>query len=315
MTIEITTFAPFGCRIKGVDFSAPLSVDVKSAIRQAWVDNGIAVIEDCPSDEAHLDLSRCFGEPQPAATAKLNLKSNPYIMALNQDENTPVNLFEVDGEQRTGWLGWHWDQAFMPEIVRGAVLRALEPAKIGGETGFIHGGDAYDRLSPAMKERIDGLDIVYHFNGAQERNRFGYPNSLKLVERDANQAASIEQYMNDFPPVVHPLVITQPESGRRVLKLSPMHVQYVLGWERAASDELLEELAEHLVDERYAYFHSWTKNDAVAWDNWSVIHSAKGVPPGVIRRAQRTTIMGDYKLGRYLDEGLALDDHAERLVD
>ncbi len=315
MTIEITTFAPFGCRIKGVDFSAPLSVDVKSAIRQAWVDNGIAVIEDCPSDEAHLDLSRCFGEPQPAATAKLNLKSNPYIMALNQDENTPVNLFEVDGEQRTGWLGWHWDQAFMPEIVRGAVLRALEPAKIGGETGFIHGGDAYDRLSPAMKERIDGLDIVYHFNGAQERNRFGYPKSLKLVERDANQAASIEQYMNDFPPVVHPLVITQPESGRRVLKLSPMHVQYVLGWERAASDELLEELAEHLVDERYAYFHSWTKNDAVAWDNWSVIHSAKGVPPGVIRRAQRTTIMGDYKLGRYLDEGLALDDHAERLVD
>lgn len=315
MTIQVTKFAPFGCKITGVDFSASLSADVKSAIRQAWVENGIAVITDCPSDEAHLDLSRCFGEPQPAATKKLNLETNPYIMALNQDENTPLNLFEVHGEQRTGWLGWHWDQAFMPEIVRGAVLRSLEPAKIGGETGFIHGGDAYDRLSPAMKERIDGLDVVYHFNGAQERNRFGYPKSLKLIERDADQAASIEKYMNEFPPVVHPLVITQSETGRRLLKLSPMHAQYILGWERAASDELLEELAEHLVDERYAYFHSWAKNDAVAWDNWSVIHCANGVPPGVIRRAQRTTIMGDYKMGRYLDESLALEGHAARLVD
>ncbi len=315
MPIHLTPIAPFGCEIGGVDFTKPLSAEDKTAIRKAWVEHGIAIFRDCPSQDAHLDLSRCFGDPQPSATTKLNLQSNPFIMALDQDDKTPTNVYEIDGERRTGWLGWHWDQAFMPEIVRGAALRSIEPARVAGETGFIHAGDAYDRLSTAMKERIEHLEVVYHFNGAQERNRFGYPQSLRLIERGADQAASIDKYTKDFPPVVHPLVITQPETGRRLLKLSPMHARYVLGMDRAQSDVLLAELAAHLVDKRYAYFHKWRKNDVVAWDNWSVIHCANGVPPGVIRRAQRTTILGDYKLGRYLDPKESLEDHTTRLVD
>ncbi|NWG52161.1 MAG: TauD/TfdA family dioxygenase [Hydrogenophilaceae bacterium] len=315
MRIEAKPIEPFGREVSGVDFTRPFTAEEKAAIRAAWVEGGIAIFRDCPSEDAHLALSRCFGEPEPSATKKLNLDRNPYIMALDQDEKTPVNIYEVDGERRTGWLGWHWDQAFMPEIVRGAALRMLVPARVAGETGFIHAGDAYDRLPQSTKERIEGLEVVYHFNGAQEQNRFGFPKSLRLVERDAEQAASIEKYTREFPPVVHPLVITQPESGRRLLKLSPMHARSILGMAQAESDALLHMLAEHLVDRRYAYFHSWRENDVVVWDNWSVIHCANGVPPGVIRRAQRTTILGDYKLGRYLDPAKRLSDHAARLVD
>lgn len=315
MAIKVTKLSPFGCEVTGVDFSRPLTADGKIQIRQAWVDHGIAIFRDCISQDAHLDLSRCFGDPQPSATKKLNLAANPFIMALDQDPNTPVNIYEINGERRSGWLGWHWDQSFMPEIVRGAALRAIEPAAVAGETGFIHAGDAYDRLPQSTKERIESLEVVYHFNGAQERNTFGYPKSLKLVERDANQAASIDKYTVEFPPVVHPLVITQPETGRRLLKLSPMHARYVLGMDRSESDALLTQLGEHLVDKRYAYFHPWRANDVVAWDNWSVIHCANGVPPGVGRRMQRTTIMGDYKLGRYLDPNQRLEDNSARLVD
>lgn len=315
MAINVIQISPFGCEVTGVDFSRPLTANDKITIRQAWADHGIAIFRDCPSEDAHLELSRCFGDPQPSATQKLNLAANPYIMALNQDADTPINIYEVNGERRSGWLGWHWDQSFMPEIVRGAALRAIEPARIAGETGFIHAGDAYDRLPQSLKQQIGSLEVVYHFNGAQERNTFGYPPSLKLVERDANQAASIDRYSIEFPPVVHPLVITQPETERRLLKLSPMHARYILGMDRAESDALLAQLGDHLVDERYAYFHPWRKDDVVAWDNWSVIHCANGVPPGVERRMQRTTIMGDYKLGRYLDPNQRIEDNRARLVD
>jgi taurine dioxygenase len=115
--------------------------------------------------------------------------------------------------------------------------------------------------------------------------------------------------------VVHPLVITQPETGRKVLKLSPMHARYVLGMDRAQSDELLEEIAEHLVDPRYAYFHRWGKDDMLVWDNWRVIHSANGVPLECRRHAMRTTIMGDYKVGRYLDPSLDRNRAVKRLAD
>jgi taurine dioxygenase len=36
----------------------------------------------------------------------------------------------------------------------------------------------------------------------------------------------------------------------------------------------------------------------VLWDNWRMLHCAQGVPPGEERRMRRTTIAGDYALGR-----------------
>jgi taurine dioxygenase len=46
-----------------------------------------------------------------------------------------------------------------------------------------------------------------------------------------------------------------------------MHARYILGMDRSESDALLFQLAEHLVDERFAYFHDWQENDMLAWDN------------------------------------------------
>jgi taurine dioxygenase len=117
-----------------------------------------------------------------------------------------------------------------------------------------------------------------------------------------------------YPPVVHPLVITQRETGRKVLKLSPMHSKYIRGLEAAESEALLTELADHLVDPRFAYFHKWQPDEMIAWDNWRVIHSARGVPPTVSRFALRTTLLGDYGYGRYLDPASA-PAAAARIVD
>ena len=260
-----------------------------------------------------------FGDPQPSAVSRINDAKNPYLMTLDQRpgdaSKETFTLFEIDGQQRTGWLGWHWDQSFTAEIVRGALLRMIKPAKIDGRTGFIDAAAAYERLSPAMQKRIEGLEVVYHFTGAQEQNRFGFPRSLRVAQRNPKAEAALVQYRLDFPPVVHPLVITQHESGRKVLKLSPMHAQSILGMHQTESDALLHELADHLVDARHAYFHTWQTDDAIIWDNWRVIHSATGVPFDVERLAQRTTIVGDYKLGRYLDPAHGRDGPRRRFDD
>jgi len=96
------------------------------------------------------------------------------------------------------------------------------------------------------------------------------------------------------------MIITQRETGRKVLKLSPMLCAYVLGWDQESSQALFEEIAEYLLDERYAYFHRWEVDDLVAWDNWRIIHTACGAPPEMRRRVVRTTIADEYKLGRLL---------------
>jgi taurine dioxygenase len=295
-----------GLEVTGVDLEQPLSAGDQQAIREAWIQAGVLLFRGaCRSPEAQLRLSRLFGELEASATDSLNLKNNPYLMALVRDPSKPkhnTGRFEVGGEERIGVIPWHWDQSYTPKIVRGAALRMVEPAARGGETGFIDGIAAYDRLSPEMKARVEGLEVVYRFASEADpssRNGLGYPNGYRLLEPPP-VTDELRRYLA-FPPSVHPLVITQRETGRKVLKFSPLHSQYILGLPPEESRQLMRELAEHLTDERYAYFHRYGRDDLVVWDNWRIIHSALGVPPECGRRAERTTIVGDYGYGRYLD--------------
>lgn len=305
-TFRVRRLSPFGAEIIGLDLEQPIDDDTAAALRAVWVDAGILLFRGAATSvDAHLRLSRLFGELRPSATAKMNLADNPYLMGLRikpgDKSSDTYAAYEVDGQVRTGWLGWHWDQSFTAEIVRGGVLRMIEPPRLDGRTGFIDAIAAWERCPKALQEKIDGLEVVYHFAGRMETNRFGFPPDLRVAECSPKRETAAAKYLEDFPPVVHPLVIKQPETGRKILKFSPMHAKYVLGVDAAQSDALLAEVAQVLVDERHAYYHTWQANDVIVWDNWRVIHSATGVPLDVARHAQRTTLVGDYKLGRYLD--------------
>ena len=163
-----------------------------------------------------------------------------------------------------------------------------------------------------MQARIENLEVVYEFNPDFCSGQFGFPKDIQYYEGKKDQSF-LANY--SFPPVVHPMVITQMETGRKVLKLSPMHARYILGMDKAESDALLTELADHLVEDQYAYYHKWGQDDVIIWDNWRVIHGAKGVPLDVPRLGKRTTIMGDYAVGRYLDESLDRNREVKRIVD
>jgi len=318
MSIERIPLSPqLGLELRGVDLSHPLDAQTEREIVDAWIDAGVLLFRDAAhSPDEHMRLSAIFGEMEPAATKQLNDPDNPYLMTLSHAPGRSgyQQNYVVDGVERAGWLGWHWDQSFMPTIVRGACLRMTQPARAMGETGFIDAVAAYARLSEDMKRRIENLEVVYEFNPDFASGQFGFPKDIRAVTGGESQVGRGEKVF-DFPPSVHPLVITQHETGRKVLKLSPMHARYVLGMDRAESDALLEELAEQLTDRRFAYYHSWSKDDVIVWDNWRVIHSATGVHPDDTRVAQRTTIMGDYKVGRYLDPNLDRDRTTTRIVD
>lgn len=54
-----------------------------------------------------------------------------------------------------------------------------------------------------------------------------------------------------------------------------------------------------LADEHYSYHHAWRPTDMVIWDNWRMLHCASGNRPEDERLMYRTTIKGDYGLGRF----------------
>ena len=192
-----------GARIDGLDLSIDLSDQDAKIVLDAWVEHGLVLIRNPQSDDAaQMRLSRIFGEMEPSATPDLNDPTNRFMMNLTYDpaDETPqfAQHYNVGGIDRAGWLGWHWDQAFMPTIVRGAVLRMTHPARTMGRTGYIDAIAAYDRLSEDQKNRIDGLEVVYEFNPDFTSGQYGFPADIRALPRtkSGGSAASLQ-----FPPV------------------------------------------------------------------------------------------------------------------
>lgn len=305
-----------GLEITGVDLGKPLDETTRQEIRDAWIDAGVLLFRGKSDEDMHIRLSEVFGELEPGATEGLNSDANPYLMKLEHDpaaiDHRFAMQYEVDGIARVGFIGWHWDQSFMPTIVRGAVLRMVKPARVLGQTGFLDAIAAYDRLPERLKQRIENLEVVYKFTLKMHENKFGMP-PLRELPREVPPGAG--KVRTEYPASVHPLVITQQETGRKVLKLSPIHSKYILGMDPRESDALLTELADILTDEAHTYFHEWQEGDMVVWDNWRVCHATQGIPIDVPRLAMRTTIKGDYNVGRYLDPELDRNREVVRFMD
>jgi taurine dioxygenase len=98
--------------------------------------------------------------------------------------------------------------------------------------------------------------------------------------------------------VIHPAVYVQKETGRKVLNISPWFAEGIIGMENPAGDALLAEIVTAMIRPSLAYFHDWQEGDMVLWDNWRMLHGAAGIPLGERRHMRRTTIAGDYALGR-----------------
>ncbi len=71
----------------------------------------------------------------------------------------------------------------------------------------------------------------------------------------------------------------------------------------ADGDALLQEVVSICTDSSLAHFHDWREDDMVLCDNWRTLHCAPGVPLEETRVMERTTISGDYTLGRALGSG------------
>ena len=162
-------------------------------------------------------------------------------------------------------------------------------------TGFIDQIAAYERLPQSIKERIDGLNVVYKAEFRLERSRYA---KIDRVVRLHSVVAKTIAKQHEWPRVIHPMVFTQKETGRKVLNVSPWFAESIEGMEDDEGFGLLDEVMSHAVDEQHAYFHRWRKDDMVLWDNWRTLHCATGTDPNATRIMQRTTILGDYGLGQ-----------------
>lgn len=304
-TIEpLSPELPFGKTIRGLMAEHIHHEAVRAQLRGIWTES--AFIKFCDgeiTEQFHLDLSRVFGSLEVHPTREYRDERTPELLKLSSSAD-PTEI-EVDGERGGQFQSWHKDSIYLEKVNLGGILRALTPTSRGGRTGFIDLADAYDRLPEALKERIERLRVVYWMS-LQDEHPYTTGEKVRVVKKSQALAALFDRRDRDYPPVSHPLVFTQPGSGRKVLNFSPSHAKYVDGLGRDESHELLTAIAKH-VYACPAYHHRWSTGEMLLWDNWRMVHMVSLQSLDEERIMQRTTIAGDYGFGRKVAADLRCD--------
>lgn len=293
---------PFGIRVVGLTIDEARDPAIKQELARLFDQHGMILFEDVePSDAMQLAVSDCFGP----------LKEHPVKALARVDENTMPGVIrlavtpeqggivEIDGKAVSHWLPWHFDHCYNNELNRAGVLRAIDVVEDGGITGFADGIALYDAFPKDLLARIEGKAILYSLSTQYDHMRFGKPVSMKIIRLKPMNEDFLKQAAA-MPRAIHPAVWTR-ETGEKVLHVSAYMSEGIEGAEDVAGDVLLEEVAQEInrLAATCSYHHRWKTTDMIIWDNWRMLHAVSGNNPMESRTMHRTTIKGDYGLGRF----------------
>jgi taurine dioxygenase len=220
------------------------------------------------------------------------------VIEIRHEPNGPGTV-RLGDQVLSQWLPWHFDHCYNDQLNRAGVLRSVEIPPEGGLTGFVDGIALYNAISPEVRNRIEGQLVIYTMDVIMENLRFGRPEGFVEVEASAQSVAVMEEF-EGRPRALHPAVWTR-KSGQKVLHVSPWMAKGIAGKEDSEGDALLAAVSDEIVAaaEHLSYFHRWEPTDMVIWDNWRCLHAVSGMRPEHSRCMHRTTIQGDYGLGRF----------------
>ena len=103
-----------------------------------------------------------------------------------------------------------------------------------------------------------------------------------------------EEQRRKKPPVSHPIFLTHPITGKKVLYANPGYAIRINELPEPESDDILAFLFEHQLQPRFRYVHRWSEGDVLFWDDIGTLHNAHAdYGPDEPRLTKRCQVMAD----------------------
>lgn len=269
----------FVAEISGVDLTGAVDEETVRAIDAAFNEHSILVFHDQAfDDESQIAFTRRLG-PLETTVSSNPLGAGTHIAVIS-NVDAEGNIIPP-GDKRmifnSGNEMWHTDSSFKPVPATGSFLSGREVPPEGGETEFCSLRAAYEALPEARKAWLEGKIAVHDFLYSR-----GLIDKTLLGEKDRTE----------LPAVRHPLVRTNPLTGRKSLYIGA-HASYIEGLPVSGGRAILKELLEHATQPEFVYRHKWRRYDAVMWDNRAALHRGRTWDKAKHRRIMhRTTLAG-----------------------
>lgn len=244
--------AAIGAEIYGIDLANDLDEAKVAEIREALLEHLVLVFrEQKLSPESHIAMARHFGA----------IKRPP--VATSHGGPPEINVIDQTEPRGEGADAWHADNTYTEKPPMGSLLRVLKLPSVGGDTAFASMYAAYDALSPGLRELCDGLMAVHDVT-----------RSLSKAIARGHSDANLSEIQARLPPVVHPVVIVHPETGRRALFVNVNSTVRIVGLSEAESNMLLRFLFEHTKSPEFQVRVKWDESSLVFLDNRCTQHYA-----------------------------------------
>ncbi|MFJ4455779.1 TauD/TfdA dioxygenase family protein [Pseudomonas sp. NPDC089392] len=268
-----------GAEIIGLDLAKPVTAEDFTRIHRAHLDHHVLVFRDQRiSPQQQIAFSRRFGQLQIHVLKQFLLTGHPEILIVS-------NIIENGQNIGLGDAGkfWHSDLSYKELPSLGSMLHAQELPSEGGDTLFADMHKAWDAVPEALRKVVESRSAAHSYTARYAETKFEGNWRPTLT---AEQLAQVQE-------VIHPVVRTHPENGRKALFVSEGFTTRIVGLPDDESHDVLQQLYALSVLEQNIYRHQWQPHDLVFWDNRSLIHLATGCPAHLRRKLYRTTIQGD----------------------
>lgn len=264
-----------GATIEGID-PGSLSEPEFKEVHRALLEYEVVVFPGSDlDDESQMALAHRFGQPSVFPLLKLMGATGPTFQVIEDGPESPNEA-----------AYWHTDVTWTEEPPKIALLRAGVMPEHGGDTMWGSMTAAYDTLSPTLRERLVGLEVV-HDNEA----------FIEGVARKMGDNDETHQLMNrlreSYPPVTHPLIRTHPETGRRALLWGGRFMRQIVGMTPEESRAILDLLSRHIENPALHCRWQWTTGDLAIWDERATVHQAVNDHFPQYRAVHRCVVDGD----------------------
>jgi alpha-ketoglutarate-dependent taurine dioxygenase len=276
MAMTITPLsAQTGAEVTGLDLTRPVDEATRTRMNQAFTDYSVLVIRAQALTPAQmLAAVQLFGEIFPQHNTRFSLPDCPQIHYISNQDSFPDGTRYIPGE------GWHTDHSNDARPPKATALHAVRLPDHGGDTQYANMCAAYDSLPDRMKQRIADLKAIHVYQSSHSGRKL-----MALSEMNRERVPNA---------VIHPIVRTHPESGRKAIFINPIRIEGIVGMDHKEALPLLDELLAHATAPRHQYRHQWRKGDLVLWDNRCLLHKANGdYDMSQVRYLYRVMLKGD----------------------
>jgi taurine dioxygenase len=273
------TGAILGATVHGIDVKQASEKEF-ARILLALGRHGVLRFPDQQLDMGDLrTFSERFGEIQGPS---LSPEEKAHVGTLSNLKEGGKYIGSPDAGQ-----DWHTDMSYRDVMGFVNVLYGIRiPRRNGvplGGTEFSNMHAVYKALPADIRTRLADATATHDFEKFWENMRRNHA---------SERPPMTDEQRRRRPPVVHPLFLTHPITGRKVLYANPGYTVRINELSEQESDKILQYLFDFQLEPRFRYTHTWAENDLLVWDHLGTIHRAiADYAPDEIRLMRRCQVM------------------------